>query len=121
MRSFFGHLIERKRGILKQALSRPKTFILHMVLLVLIDVSERKSPRGQRDKRNSWPDWLAEEGGAEHEGQPAARGRAGVEGMGSSSPAGLAAPGAAPCCLANPASSAREEGIAVAYCHWRRR
>lgn len=121
MRSFFGHLIYRKRDTLKQAPSRPETFILHMVLLVLIDTSGRKMPRGQRDRRNSWPDWLAEEGGAEREGQPAARGRMGVEGMGSSSPAGLAAPGAAPCCLAIPASSAREEGFTVACCHWGRR
>lgn len=86
--------------------------------LVLIDISKRKKPRGKRDERNSWPDWLAEEGGAEHEGQPAARGRAGLEGLGSSSPAALAAPGAVPCCLANRASSAREEGTTVAYCHW---
>lgn len=92
-----------------------------MGLLVLIATSERKRPRGQRNKRNSWPDWLAEEGGAEREGQPAARGRMGVEWMGSSSPAGPAAPGAVLCCLANPASSAREEGITVAYCRWGRR
>lgn len=81
---------------------------------------EKKKPE-DKDERNSWPDWLTQEGGAEYEGQPAARGREGLKGMGGSSPAGLAAPGAVPCCLANPASSAREEGITVAHCHWGRR
>lgn len=118
---FFRRIIEKKRDTLKQALRRPKIFFLHGVLLILIDISERKRPRGQRDKGNSWPDWLEEGGGAEREEQPAARCRSRVEGTGSSSPAGPAAPGAALCCPANPAGSAREEGIAVAFCHMGRR